>query len=61
MWGSRVLGEISKVLWTEFCDVHRTDISTARFIPSLADLDPTRYLIHTKCDRLCVAASISRR
>jgi hypothetical protein len=29
MWESRVLCEISKVLWKSFCDFHRTDMSTA--------------------------------
>jgi hypothetical protein len=29
MWESRVLCEISKLLWKSFCDFHRSVISTA--------------------------------
>ena len=47
MWESRVLGEISKVLWKSFCDVHRTAISTALFMVSLATVErSTQGVLH---------------
>ena len=46
MWESRVLGEISKSVWTPFCGVHRDAISAVGF-PLFNVIDPTLPGRHT--------------
>lgn len=40
MWESRVLGEISKLLWKPFCGFHSSGISIALFQRMLLRLCP---------------------